>query len=267
MILASWLKTALGAAWILWVSTLVVSRVYIFCEAYSLESIKVQDEKYLLEKCKDPEFFYNLKQHTDLCASVIANANTSILLKSLNAVATNTHACGAKPCSEIMQALVSKFTWHAAAALCLMAIVFPNAILLLLRAAALARGRSAVRVSEERFQRHGPLCLLDDLHASDPWVGAEHRRYGSSSSSSKGLLLLAGSPLPLDRGGCTVLDLQGEGGDDWEEPREKRQLDAQLEAGEEGGLIPARTTVKQGGYVDWDPFQLRHRKGQSTLSH
>lgn len=169
---------------------------------------------------QDPEFFYNLRQHTDLCASVIANANASILLKSLNAVASNTHACGAKPCSEIMQALIGRFTWHAIALLALVAIVFPNAVLVLLRATALSRDRTATRGAEDCLQRYGPMWAADQRAVRAP--------------------LLLASGVSHEESRVHVLDLQGS---DEEEEEENAPV------------ISAKAT---GGFVD--PYQLRRRR-------
>lgn len=52
MILAGWGKSITISMWVIWVSTLILSRVYAFHEAYISESQRLMDEKYLLEKCQ-----------------------------------------------------------------------------------------------------------------------------------------------------------------------------------------------------------------------
>jgi hypothetical protein len=52
MIFTIWLKNICMVLWLLWVSTLVISRIYILHEAYNFESAKLVDEIYLLKLCK-----------------------------------------------------------------------------------------------------------------------------------------------------------------------------------------------------------------------
>ena len=101
----------------MWAFTLLVSRVFIFHEAWNHELDKREKEKYLLAKCEDPEFFHNIRFHTDICTEVAANARSSILLKALNTVAVNTHICGRHPCSEVLSGIVSRIGWQVSALL------------------------------------------------------------------------------------------------------------------------------------------------------
>lgn len=56
-------------------------RALIFHESYLHEQGKMQDEVYLLERCKDSEFYSNIRQHTDICTQVLENSRSSVLLK------------------------------------------------------------------------------------------------------------------------------------------------------------------------------------------
>lgn len=47
-----------------------VSRVYVFYESYWEFRLKQIDETWLGQQCKDPEFYSNMRQHTDLCTQV-----------------------------------------------------------------------------------------------------------------------------------------------------------------------------------------------------
>lgn len=49
---------------------IAVSRAYIFYEAYCAFTLQRADEAWLGRQCKDPEFYSNMRQHTDLCAQV-----------------------------------------------------------------------------------------------------------------------------------------------------------------------------------------------------
>jgi hypothetical protein len=61
------MKWMLVGFWAIWVTTLCVSRIFIFHEAYSTHVAKVKDEQWLAEQCSKPEFYSNIRQHTDLC--------------------------------------------------------------------------------------------------------------------------------------------------------------------------------------------------------
>jgi hypothetical protein len=67
MAFTNYMKWILIGFWIVWMTTLLVSRSYIFHEAYTAHVAKVEDERWLLEQCSTPEFYSNIRQHTDLC--------------------------------------------------------------------------------------------------------------------------------------------------------------------------------------------------------
>jgi hypothetical protein len=71
---------------------------------------KLLDDKWLLEQCGKPDFYLNLKQHSDLCAEVERNARRNVLLHCIQAALKQTELCGFVSCTElaqnIMQAIV-----------------------------------------------------------------------------------------------------------------------------------------------------------------
>jgi hypothetical protein len=60
MVFTIWMKNILMVLWLLWVSTLVISRIYILHEAYNFETAKLIDELYLLKLCKVINPLYHL---------------------------------------------------------------------------------------------------------------------------------------------------------------------------------------------------------------
>ena len=54
MALSVWVRNMLLMGSIIWISTLIITRIYTFHEAYSKEVINRTEERYLLEKCKVP---------------------------------------------------------------------------------------------------------------------------------------------------------------------------------------------------------------------
>ena len=67
---------------------------------------KLMDDQWLLEKCGEPDFYMRLKQHTDLCESVEANARRNILLHCVTSALQNTQLCGFASCESIAVKLV-----------------------------------------------------------------------------------------------------------------------------------------------------------------
>lgn len=67
------LRNSLAICWLLWITAFCVTRVYALHEAYVAEVGKREDERWLLDKCTDPEFYSNLRQHSNLCTEVGCN--------------------------------------------------------------------------------------------------------------------------------------------------------------------------------------------------
>ena len=80
------LRNAIATIWLAWLVSFVVTRIYALHEAYVAEVGKRNDERWLLKQCSDPEFYANLRQHSDLCTEVANNARASLFLRALNKV-------------------------------------------------------------------------------------------------------------------------------------------------------------------------------------
>ena len=63
-------RNAIAVFWALWLATFVIVRVYALHEAYVAEVGRRSDERWLLDRCQDPEFYANLRQHSNLCTEV-----------------------------------------------------------------------------------------------------------------------------------------------------------------------------------------------------
>lgn len=127
------LRNALLSLWLMWLLTFVITRIYIFHESYVAENGKRADEKWLLEKCTEPEFYSNMRQHTDLCTEVSNNARTNLLLRALyTTMNSSTHLCGTISCTSMVYSMCAKFGWHITFAVALLLIVAPNAVFMFL---------------------------------------------------------------------------------------------------------------------------------------
>ena len=106
------LRSILVSLWLVWSATFVISRLFLLHDAYISEANKRVDEQWLLQKCKEPEFYSNMRQHSDICTEVAKNARSNLLLKALNSVAAQTHACGTTSCLDLIFTMFSRLGWH-----------------------------------------------------------------------------------------------------------------------------------------------------------
>lgn len=65
---------------------LSLDRLCQFHSAYMRASETIEGERWLRVQCQDPEFFANLKTHTDLCFTVQNNARVGSFMLALNQV-------------------------------------------------------------------------------------------------------------------------------------------------------------------------------------
>jgi hypothetical protein len=100
MMLASMLKLMIICMTTFWIVSFSVGRFFVFYEAYTSALRLIRDEAWIRTQCSDPQFYSNLKQHSDLCQSVQINFERSPLLVALNAVSETAHLCGRYSCTE-----------------------------------------------------------------------------------------------------------------------------------------------------------------------
>lgn len=136
MAVTSCLRTILFSFLAMWMFTLTVSRAWTFNNALQSELTKRKNEKWLVDKCGDPEFYFNMKEHTDLCATVVSNANSSIMLNALYAVAVTTHLCGSTSCTDMLQQFVQRLGWQIIGLITLIILFSPNLMFWVYRASA-----------------------------------------------------------------------------------------------------------------------------------
>lgn len=105
---------------------ILVTHAYNFHENYTAHTNKVAEEKWLLERCKDPEFYANMRQHSDLCETVSLNARRSAVLSALNAIAANTFLCGSQTCLSLIQGIINDLGWRLLAFLSICTLAVPH---------------------------------------------------------------------------------------------------------------------------------------------
>lgn len=156
-----WFKHICIASWVIWVSTMVISRVYIFHQSYYSHLNRLDNEKYLVNKCKDPEFYSNIRQHTGICEEVTLNAKSSPFLNALNTMAINTYVCGTLPCSDIIQSALVRLGWQTIGALALLIILFHNVVLGMCRS---FNARMLFRKERGLMDMHAKYGVRKTLH-------------------------------------------------------------------------------------------------------
>lgn len=129
------LSTMLTSIGLLWVLTMLITRVHLFHNAYIHHLQIIEDEKWLLQQCHDPAFFSNLKQHVALCTQVQENAQRNPVLVALDATLATSSLCGTVACSDVMYYMqtggFSLISLLALGALALIVVIIPAANVLL----------------------------------------------------------------------------------------------------------------------------------------
>jgi hypothetical protein len=83
------------------ISLVICNFLYVLHAEHSTARQRLMDDQWLLKRCGEPDFYIRLKQHTDLCEGVEANARRSILLHSLASALRSTQLCGFDSCTNI----------------------------------------------------------------------------------------------------------------------------------------------------------------------
>ena len=146
MLFGSIARAAIISLSCFWAASFLIVRFVVFVEAFREVQQVQHDEKWLLENCRDPEFYSKMRQHTDLCMMVQRNAERSPALFALNAVANTAHLCGRYSCQDMLVSLGDRgwplLVWAA------LAVVLGNALLCLVQRFFMF-GKGSVRVYKD----------------------------------------------------------------------------------------------------------------------
>jgi len=159
----------------MWFLTFTVTRMYALHEAYTQESVKRSDEKWLLEKCREPEFHSNLRQHSTLCTEVYNNAQSNLFLRAFsNVLDEGMHLCGKKvPCTELLRNVVAQLGWQAS--ILVAAVLFAAHNLVLICTQSLAKwNRSKHFTEESMYAQYSSHANDTERFCNGPYGSAEH---------------------------------------------------------------------------------------------
>ncbi len=132
MMLASMLKLMIICMTTFWIVSFSVGRFFVFYEAYTTALRVVRDEAWIRAQCADPQFYSNLKQHSDLCQSVQINFERSPLLVALNAVSETAHLCGRYSCTDNLMA-ISRGGWPVILSVGFLSLLAPTLLVQVMR--------------------------------------------------------------------------------------------------------------------------------------
>jgi hypothetical protein len=128
MVAASMLKLMVVCIGVFWVVSFSVGRIFIFYESYTTFLAILKDEEWLRVQCASPDFYSNMRQHTELCNTVMLNAARSPLLIALNDVAGTAHLCGRSSCTDTVMAL-SNAGWPVIVIVAVVLLVTPSILI------------------------------------------------------------------------------------------------------------------------------------------
>lgn len=96
----------------LWVAGFLLTRVQLYYEALVVEQQRRKHEEWLMQQCKSPEFYANMKHHSALCDQVEAHARGSVHLVAAMQLIQNTYLCGYAPCGTVIDHALLWVTGH-----------------------------------------------------------------------------------------------------------------------------------------------------------
>ena len=141
MMLASMIKIIIVCLTTFWIVSFSMGRFFVFYEAYTSALRLVRDEAWIRTQCADPQFYSNLKQHSDLCQSVQINFERSPLLVALNAVSETAHLCGRYSCTDNLAA-ISRGGWPLILSVGFFSLLAPTLLVQVMRLLMSSRGGS-----------------------------------------------------------------------------------------------------------------------------
>jgi hypothetical protein len=99
-------------ALVLWFCGFVLTRVQLYSEALVVEQQRRTHEEWLMQQCKSPAFYANMKHHSALCDQVEAHARGSVHLVAAIQLIQNTYLCGYAPCGTVIDHALLWVTGH-----------------------------------------------------------------------------------------------------------------------------------------------------------
>lgn len=100
----------------------LVTQTHKFHTAYSMRMREYTNNEWLVNQCKSPEFYSNMKQHSSLCEDVQKNQSDALWLHALRDVLEQCSLCGTHTCEVLLQSVfgwVAAHSFHMAVSCCI----------------------------------------------------------------------------------------------------------------------------------------------------
>lgn len=81
----------------------LATRSHMFHVAYTRRRQVLENNVWLLQQCKSPDFYGNMKHHSTLCDDVALAESDALWLHALRDVVDETHPCGEHACAARVQ--------------------------------------------------------------------------------------------------------------------------------------------------------------------
>ena len=107
----------------------VATRTHMFHRALMLRQQNILNNQWLVQQCKTPDFYSNMKQHSTLCDDVVLEQTDAVWLHALRDVIDQTYLCGDMPCINRIEQIV---VWVFARGVLLLASLAASAMLVFL---------------------------------------------------------------------------------------------------------------------------------------
>jgi hypothetical protein len=85
----------------------LATRSHVFYTSYTQRSLRSQNAAWLVQQCKSPEFYSNMKHHNSLCDEVVLEQADPIWLHALRDVFDSTSICGHMACEDRITAVLN----------------------------------------------------------------------------------------------------------------------------------------------------------------
>ena len=85
----------------------VITHTHVFYVAYTTRIQREQNAAWLVQQCKSPEFYSNMKHHASLCDDVTLAEADAIWLHALRDVFETISVCGTVTCEERVLAVIN----------------------------------------------------------------------------------------------------------------------------------------------------------------
>ena len=103
---------------------ILISGSYEFYHAVNVRKTHIEENKWLAVECTKPEFYANLKKHSQICDDVNLEKHDSIYLHALKDVMENLSFCGKVHCGtwllQIISVILSQGIYSLAVCACVM---------------------------------------------------------------------------------------------------------------------------------------------------